>query len=359
MIELQFLRCCLGKYKSFPLLDAEQWKSIYDFCVKQSLVGIGFYGVESGDQKPPKNLLLQWFALSEQIKQRNKLLNKRCVELCNYFHKQGLECCILKGQGNAIMYPNCLRRTPGDIDVWTRGKSIRETLTLAHKNNPDGKACYHHVDYGLFNGVEVEVHYKPTFMNNLIADRRLQRWMKEHEDGQFVNYVELSGDVGRISMPTWEFNIVFQLSHIYRHVIQKGVGLRQMIDYYYLLKSDVRSKTEDVRETLKYLNLFKFAGAVMWVLKEILGLEVEYLIAPPDERRGRFLYGEIMRGGNFGMYDVRSKTDDVRWLSRETAVGRNILRLRRDIRLLSYFPSECLWEPVFRAYHFFWRLVHR
>lgn len=53
---------------------------------------------------------------------------------------------------------------------------------------------------------------------------------------------------------------------------------------------------------LEHLGLAKIAGAVMWVLKEVLGLEEKYLIAPVDERRGRFLLSEIMRGGNFGMY---------------------------------------------------------
>ena len=73
------------------------------------------------------------------------------------------------------MYPNPQWRTPGDIDVLIRGKGIREIIRIARKNNPNGKVCYHHVDYGAFNGVEVEIHYRPTFMNNLVANRRLQR----------------------------------------------------------------------------------------------------------------------------------------------------------------------------------------
>jgi len=117
--------------------------------------------------------------------------------------------------------------------------------------------------------------------------------------------------------------------------------------------TDGRCLMEDVSNTLEYLGLTEIAGAVMWVLKEVLGLEEQYLIAPVDERRGRFLLDEIMQGGNFG----RGMMADGGWKS--TAIGRNMYRLKRDVRLLRYFPSECLWEPVFRVYHFFWRIAHR
>ena len=48
------------------------------------------------------------------------------------------------------------------------------------------------------------------------------------------------------------------------------------------------------------------------------------------------------------MFDGRRKMEEGR-------VKKNWLRIRRDIRMMRYFPSECLWEPVFRVYHFFWR----
>lgn len=127
----------------------------------------------------------------------------------------------------------------------------------------------------------------------------------------------------------------------------------------------MRYDNEELGMTLRELGLMEIAGAVMWVLKEVLGLEKRYLIAPEDERRGRFLLDEIMEGGNFGQYVTQKsqKTQKgyftgAKWLSDETADGRNILRLKRDARLLRYFPSECLWEPIFRLWHFGWRVVH-
>lgn len=350
---IDFLRICLDESCFLPeSVRSLDWQKLLQWAQQQAIVGVIFNGIERAGSiiSIPRDELLQWIGHVQQIEQHNRLLNKRCVELCELFSEQGLGCCILKGQGNAMMYPYPLRRSSGDIDVWTQGKSIKETIQFAHEKNPKGKACYHHVDYGLFKDMEVELHYRPTFMNNLVGNRRLQRWIIDHENEQFKHFVELPNG-GHIAAPSWDFNVVFQLSHIYRHVIQGGIGLRQIIDYYYLLKSDDRSKKEDMIETLRFLGLCEIAGAVMWVLKDVLGMKEDYLIAPTDEKRGRFFYEEIMQGGNFGHYDKRVRHSN-------SALQRNLNRLKQDIRLVRFFPSECLWEPVFRIYHFFWRLVH-
>ena len=54
-----------------------------------------------------------------------------------------------------------------------------------------------------------------------------------------------------------------------------------------------------VQRELKYLGLWKFAGAMMYVLHEALGLSEEKMIAPMDEKRGKLLLAEILNGGNF------------------------------------------------------------
>ena len=369
-IYLEFLRYSLDDGSPLPASAQDiDWMRMLEWAERQAVVGVIYGGITDGRSlrddgrgsalQIPFDALMEWVGYAQQIEAQNRLMNKRCVEIVEELRKGGFESCILKGQGNALMYPNPLLRMSGDIDVWVCGakegrregvlkSGISEVIEYVRRRNPGGKAVYHHIDYGLFKGVEVEVHYRPTFMNNLIVNRRLQRWMQEKADGGWL-MAELPDGAGEISVPTWEFNVVFQLSHIYRHVIQSGVGMRQMVDYYYLLKSDGRCMMEDVSNSLEYLGLMEIAGAVMWVLKEVLGLEERYLVAPVDERRGRFLLSEIMEGGNFG----RGMMAEGGWQS--SAIGRNVYRLKRDVRLLRYFSSECLWEPVFRVYHFFWR----
>lgn len=374
--KIEFLQFCLNESRPMPdYVKDIDWMEMMLWAEKQAIAGIIYMGIHKAGKtlNVPFDGLMEWIGYASQIEMQNKLLNDRCVKVVKMFEDAGFKCCILKGQGNAMMYPNPLWRTPGDIDIYVpqkEQKSQKEIVQYVRGKNPDARAIYHHIDLGIVDGVEVEVHYRPSFLNNLIYNRRLQRWFKMNADK--TNLTDLPDGVGEIPVPSWEFNVVFQLCHIYQHVIKEGIGLRQIIDYYYLLKSEeCRVKNEEfaaaIRQTLEYLGLMQIAGAVMWVLKEVLGLEEKYLIAPVDERRGRFLLSEIMQGGNFGMYGtqetlshfVLQKEQKEKRVSKAIlAVRKNIWRLRRDARLVRYFPSECLWEPVFRVYHFGWRLVH-
>ena len=170
---------CRSQLSAIP--TNEEWFSLFDIALKQSITGIIFSGVETIGQKLPMELLLQWLKLSEQIKGQNNLLNQQCVELADSLHKRGYECCILKGQGCALLYPNPQMRTSGDIDVWVKrkGKSkrgnTRATIEYVKGINPEGEAIYHHIDYGMYHGTEVEVHYRPSFMFNPIHNHRLQK----------------------------------------------------------------------------------------------------------------------------------------------------------------------------------------
>ena len=374
--KIEFLQFCLNGSRSMPdYVKDVDWMEMMSWAEQQAIVGIIYMGIQKAGKtlNVPFDGLMEWIGYASQIETQNRLLNDRCVKVVKMFEDAGFKCCILKGQGNAMMYPNPLWRTPGDIDIYVpqeEQKSQKEIAQYVRDKNPSARAIYHHIDIGIVDGVEVEVHYRPSYMNNLIYNRRLQRWFKMNTDS--TSLTNLPDGVGEIPVPSWEFNVVFQLCHIYQHVIKEGIGLRQIIDYYYLLKNEeCRVKDEECSTSrtivLEYLGLAKIAGAVMWVLKEVLGLEEKYLIAPVDERRGRFLLSEIMRGGNFGMYGtektlfhfvLQKEQKEKRASKAILAVRKNIWRLRRDARLVRYFPSECLWEPVFRVYHFGWRLVH-
>ncbi len=337
----------------------EEWDRVFQMADVQAVAAFVFPALERLSklgQRPPTEVLLEWFGLAEQVRAQNRQVNRAIVNLTDSLKKDGCRCCILKGQGNALMYPDPMNRQPGDIDIWMkeveRGKcKVESVVSYVKTKNPQAHAMYHHIDYRLVDGVEVEVHYRPSFMFNPWHNRRLQRWFTKHAEEQFRNEAEMPDGAGTIHIPTAAFNVVFQLSHVYNHLLHEGVGLRQVIDFFYVLRSLKGSHTEatDYSGLLRYLGLDAFAGAMMWVLHDVLGLPEEFLIAPKDERRGRVLMAEIMRGGNFGMYD----SDNIKADSR---LKKNLQRFKRDMRMMRYFPSECLSEPFFRTYHFLWRM---
>lgn len=342
------------------------WDGLFTFSRQQAVTAVIFSRMKdlsNDDISIPREVLLNWFAVSEQIKQRNILMNQRCVELTEMLRKDGFGSCILKGQGNTLMYPDPYVRTPGDIDVWVMTKSdVRckkdDIIKYAKGQNPKAEARYYHVEYE-WQGVPVELHFMPGIMNNPLYNSRLQTFYREMADGGCLT-AELPDGVGSIPVPTTEFNIVFQMAHLMHHFFDEGIGLRQMIDYYYLLKAGnnnqvhgswlkVHGFPESLERTLKYLNLYKFAGAVMYIMKEVLGLEEKYLIVPVDERRGKTLLNEILKGGNFGHYSG---------LDQKNALKKYFQKTWRNMQLVKEYPAEALCEPVFRTWHFFWRKFH-
>jgi hypothetical protein len=349
----ELLRYSIGASDKMRHLSDEEWQTMYEMAKKQSLIGIVFAGISRLpiEQMPPKIIKLSCYALAEKIAQGNTILDQVAVTVSTKFLNAGYDNCILKGQGNARMYPAPKARTPGDIDIWLYG-DIKKIIKLARRKFPKTKACYHHVDFGKYKGVEIEIHYRPAYINNLICNGRMQRWFRQMAPKQMTNRIVLQSPSEEISVPTLAFNRIFQMAHISNHVIQEGIGLRQLLDYYYLLMQGFseEEKMNDER-LLRRFGLYHVAAAVMYVLHEVFGLKQEQMIVPMDERRGRFLLEEIMISGNFGRYDKRL-------VGKRSAIDKNISRLKRDFRFLRYFPSECLWEPVFRIYHFFWRMSH-
>ena len=358
----QLLRLAIGSSDVIPSIEKEEWNTIYEMARKQSLLGVAFDGVQKmSDADKMKgesmemdvDLLMTWIGKCKQIEKRNRQLDEAVGKVSAWFQKKGFRTCILKGQGNALMYPRPEHRTPGDIDLWVSGKPS-EVIRFVHSIAPDEKASYHHIDFPAFNGIPVEVHYRPCYLQNPLHNHRLQRFFAEHADEQFSHEVDLGE--GKVAIPTASFNAVYQLVHIYNHLFQEGIGLRQIVDYYFVIEkwhTDLTDSTDldALRLELKHLGLWQFAGAVIYVLHEVLGLQEDKMIAPMDVKRGKLLLEEILQGGNFGQYDERYGFG-------HGSIGHNLQRLFRDWRLVRYYPTEALSEPIFRIWHFFWRWGH-
>ena len=389
-----------------------------------------------------KELLLQWMAESQILKNANVRLNDAAIQVSDWFRKKGFRTCILKGQGNALMYPNPYSRTPGDIDIWVEGGDKR-VISFVRSISPHEKACYHHIEFPSYKGVEVEVHYRPSFLLCFSHNRKLQKYYERVKEEQFSHRVML-GKQGEIAIPMVEFNLIFQLTHIYAHLMNEGIGLRQLLDYYYVLcyfykvyqnssnpsvslskgsstfspspsssgsgdvtapsrcSEPLRSKDggpskvspncagwdrrdaigdmtsataststdtsataarssfaanssaaiDRVQKELKELGVWKFAGGIMYIMQVVFGMPASQLIVPPNEKYGKFVLNEVLEAGNFGKHDERNRFG-------KSKLGHNLQRVYRDIRLMRYFPAEALSEPIFRVWHFFWRLKHR
>ena len=355
----EFVRLSMGQQSELSKCpDGQEWESLYEFAQKQAIVGFLLHGIEKlpKGQYPPRLMFMNWYGEGEQISGMNAELNKMAVRIIEEFTNDGFDCCVLKGQGNALMYPDPMRRSPGDIDIWMKPKGLskvgkmeevrEEIIRYVGKKYKIEDTRYYHIEFHV-GDIPVEAHFMPGVMNNPLYNKRLQRFYTDLQNEQCRHWVDLPGGEGRIPVPTYDFNVIFQLSHMMHHFFDEGIGLRQMMDYFYLLRrEETKSAKSGLPEKLNYLGLRKFAGAVMYVMQEVLGLEQDYLIVPADERRGETLLAEIFKGGNFGQFSG---------LSQHGTGSKYLIKNWRSLQLVREYPAEALSEPLFRTYHFFWR----
>ncbi|MBO5866038.1 MAG: nucleotidyltransferase family protein [Bacteroidaceae bacterium] len=357
VIELFFslIRCGIGKQQRLPYTpDAQQWNELFEIAQKQTLTGIAFAGIERlpKEQRPAKELLLQWYSLSIAIKNKNGELNNKCAIVSKKFKSEGFNNCILKGQGIAQLYPDPTLRTPGDIDIWLDGGDTK-AINYVKRFFPDCTPTYHHVDFPIAANLEIEIHYRPSWSYNPFANKRLQRFFKENAATQFRN--DTTTAQGTFTAPTATFNRVYILMHIYRHLFQEGIGLRQLLDYYFVLQQETTTlEKKEYRKLLKRFGLKNFAAATTYVLQKTFGLESEKQIVAPDKRRGEFLLKEVMLAGNFGKYDNRYNI-----VSQENEFEHFLNSMRRITRLIFQYPGETLWSPYFKIWHYLWRKRHQ
>lgn len=361
-IIFDFLKYCLGaKGDMSKVVTGMDWRLLYEFASKQAMLGVCFDGIERLGKEYPevlrlnpigRDVLMAWMAKAQQIRRLNMNVNGVAAKLYSMLKENGLRCCILKGQGNALMYGNPYSRNPGDVDVWVNAS--REVIMEYGRRNFDleDDIRYQHLETTM-DGVPVELHFMPCVMNNPIYNARLQKWFRRNADLQCSNVVELPDGAGEIAVPTTAFNVVYQLCHLYHHFYDEGIGMRQMVDYYYVLvKSEeerVKNQTALQRE-LKYLGLLKFAGAVMYVLHVALGLPEERMIRSMDVKRGELLLSEILNGGNFGKHFTKYGH-----FTQQGMAKKYFLKIWRNMHFVRYYPAEALSEPIFRTWHFFWR----
>ena len=350
------------------------WNEIFGEAQKQSLTGIAFVGfkrwlsLDSGNKASSainKRLFIQWAGLCEKIKYDNLLLNKRTSKVCENLAKDGFRSTIMKGQGNALVYSEdlSLMRSSGDIDVWVEG-GYHKVYDYVQKIAPTKRVNQMEMDFNVFSDAEVEVHYRPFILRHPLRNLLLQKFVAAHAERCFSHQVKLltldkdGNEVWKTAaVTTIPFNLVHQLAHIHLHLFTEGVGLRQVMDYYYQLVHAGRTMSQDEKEEVvnlvKSVNLDRLAKALMWILSDCFGLPANCLLWEPDKNDGEFLLEEIMRSGNFGQKDERRPDGlQVGGLSFFLYVQ------KRNVALSRFDRTDWFWGSLWRIYYFCWRKWH-
>lgn len=334
------------------VLDKDGWSAVFDMACKQAMVAVVLDGVETlpAGQRPPAAVLMPWIGMVQRIEAQNRKLNHAVIRVCERLRQEGKTAILLKGQGNAVWYPRPLHRMSGDIDLWIDGK--REDLVrYVRRYASQVDVFYHHVDFPVLKDIPIELHFTPSWMNHWQMNRRLQQYFRKWQAESAMHEVSLPEGAGETAVPVLAMNRVYLLVHIYRHLFDEGIGVRQLLDYYFALVQPCTA--EERRETLYVLcrlRMKRFAAAMMYVLQRIFGLEDRFLLLPPLTTLGERLLHEVMLAGNFGQYDTR-----IRHAADETPFRRFRRKVARNLHFLKDYPHEVVWSPLFKIWHYAWR----
>ncbi len=334
----------LGRESSFekdPTPD--EWRRLYRTACRQALIGSLNEGVHRlpAHQMPPEDILKEWDENTAKIARIYHTHEEHVKELETLLKRLGLRGCILKGTGLAHIHPIPERRMCGDIDLLVDGKRDDIIRAFEEAGIKIYDVIYQEAKAALFLDTEVEIHFHPSKTYNPFTNARLQHFYRKNSPFR-------EDEV--ISYPDSRFNAVFCMSHMFRHYLEGGIGMRQMLDYYYVLRNLAPADREPVMKDLRRLGMKRFTASVMASMWYNFGLEKEYFLCPPDMEHGKKLVNDTFAMGNFGVNDKRNYSfeGESGWARFRRKNGRVFSNLR-------YYPREVIWSPFARVSQYVWR----
>ena len=321
-------------------LNEKEWRNLRAVCHKQQLDAVVDRAIVHlpKDQQPPIQLMYQWAIEAETVKGHNKLLNSMAAKLTEDFTARGRKTAILKGAANARLYPDPFMRQAGDIDLWVEGgcESVVALVKEMGYNITEKDVSAHHVHVcDAASGVTLEFHFSAVVGTiNPIAKARVLRYLNT----EILNAKLVPEG---FYAPSIKFALIMQLLHIMHHFFSVGIGFKQIVDYYILLKQSSEEERWEVSALLSQFGLKSFCRAMMWIMGHVFGLEPEKMLCRPNEKSGPKVLTEIYCGGHFGFFKNNGKPETYkngldRWLKYKWSY----------IRQFWVAPGEIIWHEI-------------
>lgn len=288
---------------SLFLISGEIWRKVFSLALQQTVTGVVYRGLNylPDNFLPPEDLLCRWTVEIDKIERYSRKMNETVHRVCAFFDLHGLHPVLLKGQGVAGMYEYPLLRETGDIDLYfpdeierIHAEQLVREKGISIDRLPDGSVSY------FWNGVEIEHHPRLVDLHNPF----LRTYLKtvEREKGYVVQTTECTAGTN-IMIPSPELNLLLLNSHIMKHAMGKGIGLRQLCDLAraYCNLHDSFDGNE-IKEIYRRAGLGRWSRLLHSFLVTVLGMPESYLPYKEKHMSCNALLKIIMSGGNFGQY---------------------------------------------------------
>lgn len=291
----------------FPLTPQE-WNRLYAMAVKQTVQGIVYDGIAllPVAQQPPRPFYIQWTVAIDTLERMNRQ-QQLLIEVFGHIFlassKRPIPFKVIKGQNVGCYYRNPLHRLCGDIDLYFGNEARTEEANhrIEQSGIPVERKLNGESGYTL-EGVVIEHHSHLIDLH--YAAKELQEW----ESLQFQHPGQ--------GLPPTATHLLLS-THILKHLINEGIGLRQLCDVAMALVAlHGQTDPQELAVLSRRWSIYKWNQLLYALLVKYLGLPQEYLPFPARYNPDR-LMDEIWASGNFGHGDERfGQRPEGKWRSK-------------------------------------------
>ena len=302
-----FLKLLRSELWHTPLeltLSHSEFLSVYELASKQAVLGMVANSLIRNNVSLDREDVMKVLAVQGRIIASNKAVNSELLLLCKLFVDNGIESIVVKGQTIGRYYPNPLVRTPGDIDFYCNETNLPKVISAMANTwgiRTEGKPSEQHYEL-VHNSIILELHH--CLMK--FASNKSQKIWDEIFRSSSPTIVEVDGCLVPTLEPT--LNVLYTFLHLYHHLVELGVGLRQFSDVAVLLKTHYN--LIDKKKFFAWLDALDFRKAfdvVQLILVNILGMDEKYALSPlsydKDSLKAMNQFMDVVWfGGNFGFH---------------------------------------------------------
>lgn len=286
----------------FTSLNHQQFVELQRMAAKQTIEGLVMGTLIRNNVKLERADALMAYSRTMMIEQLNHRVSGVAKELAGILANDKADYRIFKGQTLAQLYPHPLARTPGDIDFYCVPSDFARAeglLQQAWGIALGGEESEQHREF-TYREVPLEMHFCMIKFNSKGIQSYWERLLAEAPNEQ----ISIDGTPIVTLPPT--LNVLYTFLHLYHHLVELGVGLRQFCDLLMLLHCHCEAiDRSSLERHLRTMGFYRAFCAIGSVLIDKLGLpahEFPFSISPRDARYQSAILDIVFIGGNFGKH---------------------------------------------------------
>ncbi len=229
-IILALLRCELWGEELKCSINADDMVEVMHLARDIQINGLVSDVIVRNELPVGEDAAMEAFGTKRRHEKKSVAMNVEVAKFALFLNKRDLPYMIMKGQTLAALYPHPLARSCGDIDFYCPPESYNKVQEMIE--NRLGIVMTHNLseihDNFDIEGFQFEMHSMLTRFSygphQRYWDNLTREILAREQTSVNINGCEVS------TIPP-ELNMIFVFSHLLEHLVENGIGLKQLCDW--------------------------------------------------------------------------------------------------------------------------------